>query len=40
MVPVPRLPRVSIARPTKAPPAAPTIRPVVPSDRRQYLVPS
>jgi hypothetical protein len=30
MVPVARLPWVSIARPISAPPAAPTIRPVVP----------
>jgi hypothetical protein len=35
MVPVARSPWVSMARPTSAPPAAPTIRPVVPLGRLQ-----
>lgn len=33
-VPVVRSPLVSVARPMRAPPAAPTIRPVVPFERR------
>ena len=35
LVPVARSPLVSIARPRRAPPAAPTIRPVVPFGRLQ-----